>query len=392
MGNDLEREAKHLNEGILEKAKMQRLEQEDEIKHLNELMLNAKRHAIRDAQILEKEEIKRDIQEEENRLDVIREVHRLNAIKDAEEIEKMKGQKRIEGARQIMDQIKTNTVVRILEEEKKNAESAALLAYIEKLQREDLAELERKREMQLQIQMEIEQNEKERQIQKERKAAEQTILDQQVAAYIEQKDEREAKIKADVAEIKRLKEEKQLRLLRLQESAQGHQAEQDALRAKRNQEATEREWRRKGREEQLRREENEARMKAAREKQIKQKEHFQAVQADRERQVFNRILQSQIEEARKEKEHSEQRHEANLKHAAEIRKQIIKREQGRIRARQNFFEEAEKKVADEIEHRNKLREVKMKKLDQLRRAGVPAKYTKKVVRRAFDDGQKPLGQ
>jgi len=31
-----------LNEGILEKAKMQRLEQEDEIKHLNELMLNAK--------------------------------------------------------------------------------------------------------------------------------------------------------------------------------------------------------------------------------------------------------------------------------------------------------------------------------------------------------------
>lgn len=71
--NDLEREAKRLNEQILEKAKMQRLEQEDEIKvcwflvfrefiiwiqHLNELMLNAKCHAIRDAQILEKEEIK----------------------------------------------------------------------------------------------------------------------------------------------------------------------------------------------------------------------------------------------------------------------------------------------------------------------------------------------
>ena len=60
--NDLEREAKLLNEGILEKAKMQRLEQEDEIKHLNELMLNAKCHAIRDAQVLEREEIKRDIQ------------------------------------------------------------------------------------------------------------------------------------------------------------------------------------------------------------------------------------------------------------------------------------------------------------------------------------------
>merc|ERR1712062_365082 len=390
--NDLEEEAKENAEHLLSKANEMRQEQEDEIKHLNELILNAKCHAIRDAQILEKHHIKRDIQEEENRLDVIREVHRLNAIKDAEEIEKMKGQKRIEGARQIMDQIKTNTVARILEEEKKNAESAALLAYIEKLQCEDLGELERKREMQLQIQMEIEQNEKERQIQKERKAVEQTILNQQVAAYIKQKDEREAKIKADVAEIKRLKEEKQLRLLRLQESAQGHQAEQDALRAKRNQEATEREWRRKELEEQLRKEENDKKMKVAREAQIKQKEHFQAVQAERERQVFNRILQTQIAEGKKEKEHNEARQSANLKHAAEIRKQIIKREQGRIRARQNFFEEAEKKDADEIEHRNKLREVKLKKLDQLRRAGVPEKYTKEVVRRAFDDGQKPLGQ
>ena len=37
-------------------------------------------------------------------------------------------------------------------------------------------------------------------------------------------------------------------------------------------------------------------MKIAREAQIKQKEHFQAVQAERERQVFERILQSHIEE------------------------------------------------------------------------------------------------
>ena len=49
-------------------------------------------------------------------------VHRLNAIKDAEKIESLKAAKRMEGARQIMDQIKSNTEVRILEEEKKNAE------------------------------------------------------------------------------------------------------------------------------------------------------------------------------------------------------------------------------------------------------------------------------
>jgi len=40
--NELELEAKVLNEHLLEKAKAKRLEQEDEIKHLNELILNAK--------------------------------------------------------------------------------------------------------------------------------------------------------------------------------------------------------------------------------------------------------------------------------------------------------------------------------------------------------------
>lgn len=132
-------------------------------------------------------------------------------------------------------------------------------------------------------------------------------------------------------------------------------------------------------------------MKIAREAQIKQKEHFQAVQAERERQVFERILQSQIEEGEKEKERDESRQSANLRHAAEIRKQIISREQKRIRERQNFFEEAEKKIAEEIDYKNKLREVKLKKLEQLRRAGVPEKYTAEVMRRALDDGQKPLG-
>ena len=40
--NDLEQEAKVENEHLLIKATMQRLEQEDDIKKLNELILNAK--------------------------------------------------------------------------------------------------------------------------------------------------------------------------------------------------------------------------------------------------------------------------------------------------------------------------------------------------------------
>ena len=51
----------------MSKAQAKMEEQDDEIKKLNELMLNAKCHAIRDAQLREKAEIKEAMEEEEVR-------------------------------------------------------------------------------------------------------------------------------------------------------------------------------------------------------------------------------------------------------------------------------------------------------------------------------------
>ncbi len=50
--------------------------------------MNAKVHAIRDAQVVEKQQIKREVVDEEKRLDIMMEVDRVNAIRIQEEIEK----------------------------------------------------------------------------------------------------------------------------------------------------------------------------------------------------------------------------------------------------------------------------------------------------------------
>lgn len=52
-----------------------------------QLILNAKCHAIRDAQVLEKQQIKREMVDEDKRLDMMMEIERLNALKIQEEIE-----------------------------------------------------------------------------------------------------------------------------------------------------------------------------------------------------------------------------------------------------------------------------------------------------------------
>ena len=49
---------------MLAKAKEKMQEQDDEIKQLNELVLNAKCHAIQDAQLVEKDEIIEAMKEE----------------------------------------------------------------------------------------------------------------------------------------------------------------------------------------------------------------------------------------------------------------------------------------------------------------------------------------
>ena len=50
--------------------------------------MNAKCHAIRDAQLLEKQQIHNEMKDEDRRLDQMMEIERLNALKIQEEIER----------------------------------------------------------------------------------------------------------------------------------------------------------------------------------------------------------------------------------------------------------------------------------------------------------------
>ena len=76
-----------------------------------QLILNAKCHAIRDAQILEKDQVKHEMVHEEKRLDQMMEVDRVNAIDIEEEIGKKRKEERLIGAMKIMEQIQENEQV-----------------------------------------------------------------------------------------------------------------------------------------------------------------------------------------------------------------------------------------------------------------------------------------
>ena len=58
------------------------------------MIANAKVHAIRDAQVMEKSLISKEMKEEEMRLDTMMEIDRINAIRAAEDIDELKQKQR----------------------------------------------------------------------------------------------------------------------------------------------------------------------------------------------------------------------------------------------------------------------------------------------------------
>ncbi|XP_060572410.1 cilia- and flagella-associated protein 45-like isoform X2 [Ruditapes philippinarum] len=379
--NDLESEAKENAEHLLTRANEMRQEQEDEIKHLNELILNAKCHAIRDAQILEKGHVRSEMDEEEKRLDIMMEVDRQNAIKIQEEIEKKRKEERLIGAAKLQFQISENEQERLFELERKDQENIQMQRQVEKMMDEDRESLEKKKQEQEVLRHDLNKANDEILARREIKKQQEKAEELKVIEYMKQKAEREAAFEKEQERIRIQKEKETARLRALQERARDEQADRDALRAKRAQEQAEREWRKKEAEEAKKKAVTEAMLIDARKNQMQQKEHYLAVQAQRERNEFERVLRAQKELVEKERREDIEARKKRLVHADDVRTQIREKEQVRISERNAFFEEGVKLDEEARQRRAKLEEVKKKKLEMLRHAGIPEKYLSQVERK-----------
>jgi len=379
--NDLEQESANMAQELLAKSQAKRLEENDEIKHLNELILEAKCHAIRDAQVSEKEQLKQELQAEDTRLDTLMEIDRVNAIKQQEDVEKARNAQRVRGAKQILDQIEANSLEKMLATERREQEAKLLVENQRKLQMLDLDEIEKRKIAQRALQQEIDVINAEHKRQKAIRREQEQLADLRVVKYQEEKAKREAQAEQELIELRRQKELEIAKLRAAQERASDLQAEKDALRAKRHEEATEREYRRKLREEQAKKLAMEAEMQEAREEQISAKRHLMAVQAARERAEFDKSLLEQQKEVKKIHEQEEKKQMAQLQYSNDIRNQIHEREAERIESRKQFFIETQE-LEEEINGKNKqLEEVKRRKLAELKESGVPEKYVLEVARR-----------
>ncbi|XP_026950787.1 cilia- and flagella-associated protein 45 isoform X4 [Sagmatias obliquidens] len=380
--NNLEEVAKDRAQNLLQRARQLRMEQEEELKDVSKIILNAKCHAIRDAQILEKQLIQKELDAEEKRLDQMMEVERQKSVQRQEELHRKRREESIRGRRHIVEQMEKKQEERSLLAEQQQQDKEQIRAYMEQLQEEDLRDLERRHQQKLQMQAEIKRINDENQRQKAELLAQEKLADQMVMEFTKKKMAREAEFEAEQERIRREKEKEIARLRAMQEKAQDYQAEQDALRAKRNQEVADREWRRKEKENAQKKVETEARLRKSRQEQVAFKEHALAVQVQRDRDEFERILRAQREQIEKQQLEEEKKARGRLQYANELQRQVRENQQKQLQDRIATFEEGRRLKEEAQKWRERIEGIKKKKIEELRATGLPEKYCTEAERKA----------
>ncbi|XP_018603840.2 cilia- and flagella-associated protein 45-like isoform X1 [Scleropages formosus] len=381
--SEIETEARQQGQYLLEKANVMRTEQEDEIRKLNKVILDAQCNAVRDTQILEKKQIQKELHEEDLRLHSMMEVHRHRMMETEEQIEKLRKQQHLLGRAQIQKQIEERFEERLLQDEMKEQESQKMLENLKKIQMEELEALQKKKEQQKQLHLEIFKINQETTRAKERRMDEERLADLRDLEYIRQKMEREAQHEEEQRKIKREKELELARLRALQERERDRKAEQDELRARRNQEAAEREWRKKEKEKAQKEMEEVEKLKAAWLEQVTQKEHLLSIEAARNRTVFERVLRSQKEAIDRARAEAMEQRRRVAYYADGVRQQMREREVQAVENRKQILHEAERLKEEEQNRRTRLSTIMKKKLRELKEAGLPEKYCREVEKKAL---------
>ncbi|XP_041796665.1 cilia- and flagella-associated protein 45 [Chelmon rostratus] len=381
---ELELEAQDRAQGLVERARALKMEEEDEIKKINKLILGAQCQATLDTQIQEKKQIQTELSEEEKRLDAMMEAERCKALETEEQIDGLRKHERIRWMQQINDQIQERLEDKKIQETMKEYESQQIREKQERMNQEDLKALEMKKEEQRHLQEEIMQINALTVRAKEQRREDEKLADMRDMEYVRNKLEREAEYEA---EQRRIKKEKELEIASLRsrlEKAKDYKAEQDELRARRNQESANREWRRKEKELAAKKAQEEAMLKAAYLEQIRCKEHFLSIEAGREKAEFERVLKVQQEAITKEKEEEEKQRQKAHRQADALRYQVRQRELSAIAKRREILDEADRLKEEARQRRVRLSEIKEKKLKELKASGLSEKYCSEVERKAQD--------
>ncbi|NXB59940.1 CFA45 protein, partial [Struthidea cinerea] len=378
---DLEQEMEREKRELLERAARMRLEQEDEMRELNSLLLTAKCSSILDRQVAEKRLIHEELAAEERRLNGIMEAERAKGLEFQEELERRRKQELISTKLEVLGQMEQHREQRALRAEQKFQEGRRVLERLEQMKREDQEAWQQQQQRQRQLRAEMRRADSENRRLRERERDRDRRDEQRALEEQRLKGEREAALEAERARVRRERQRELDRVRDMQERDRGWQEARDALRTQRSQEAAERAWRRRELEQERRRAGLVRDLQRQRGEQVALRRQELALHLEQERRDFLTLLSGHQEQLEREQQEQERRERARRDHAEALRGQIRELRQRRQRDRAAAIEEGQRQLREARERCQRLAQIGRQKLQRLRDTGVPDRYCARVERK-----------
>ncbi|PWV05720.1 hypothetical protein C3747_125g13 [Trypanosoma cruzi] len=365
----------------LERAKNLIDEQFEEVRAMNQIVMEAKCVAIRNAQLMEKKRCKEEERAQEEELDQMM----LFESKKAQQLYEERERQQIEGRKKnlavIKAQLDEREVDRIRKLEAHQQEQEAMTRHIERLREEEAAEKLRRQEAARRLMEDAALANAEQIKLKKRQQELELEEDKRVAQYIKEKEERERRFAEEQQRIREEKEREVARLRAQQQRVQDKQAELDEVRAKRIQETHAREMRRKEKE---RKEHERAVLQdlaRVREQQMEERKRIKEEQRQQEIEELEHIVAVQklaLEQERERKARARQQHEEN---SLAVLKQIMEVEERRRRERQEYVAEGNHVMMLMRDREAAIEAIRQRKLAELGELGVPEEYCQALMKK-----------
>jgi hypothetical protein len=381
-------EAKEAIDEILGRANVIMMEDEPEVRAINQVILAAKVQAIREAQLAEKNLIKCEQVEEEKRLlAMIAQTENPllgNDDKDFEEHQK----KKKELFENLKGQLNEKEAMKYLDKLAVEHERNEMRKVWEMQDMEDIvlknATLERKHKLGKELL-------DDQLLQLEKKKMEKALdrqEDEQMLEWIAKKEAEQERVQKEKEEKKKLKEMLSSQISSAQMKTEQSKAMREELRTKRYQEQQEREWRKREKQEFLKKKKAAEELKDSILGQICQRQEFAFEEAAYDKALHDKIhsiQSSKFEEDRKKEEEAKIK---NAQYKLELREQIHKIQLGKIQERKDIFVEGINFRREMSRREKEIRQAMEAKLQELKAANLPEKYIA-YVRKAMDEQLKP---
>lgn len=363
---------------VLSRALLARHEQEQEVKQVNRMILDAKCKAVREAQIQEKQQLAKALRDDDERLAKMVNERAQQALNAEDERERLELEKRAKYAQEIRQQLSERENQRFLEaqrvaEEARHLRKAGELVREAEEQQRSFVQLRKLRfREELQRIREMSNVFKNMLLQQER------LAELRVAAYMREKQEKERQLKDLEQQVKKQFERRQQRIFSIAAEARVTRETNEELKYLKERNRVEREYRQREKQAAVAKREAERDLLESRARQAQEMKQRLAQEVAHAEDEFNKVLERMRDEEEKQRKLDRERDQRSQNYRRELKQQMYDKEAERRRRADIEHERMQKWLEQERQRDANIKQVISSKIAAMRENCLPEKYLKEV--------------